>query len=104
MAKHVRQDGLTASRVYGSVCPKHPELEGLRQKPTVKKYLNADCEVVTYLLQGKCIGCAREKDAARGGETLHFGMDEKFGAVWRDLSDAIRQWGYAYEWFYNERK
>src|SRR5689334_19744414 len=97
MAKHVRQDGLTASRVYGSVCRKHPELNGLRQKPTFRKHLNADCEIVLWKREGTCIGCAREKDASRGGETLHFGIDEKFGAVWRDLYEAVKQWGYAYE-------
>lgn len=88
MAKHVRIEGLTANRVYGPVCSKHPEMEGLRQKPTVKKYLNADCEIKTYLARGMCIGCAREKDKRRVRGKLHYG-----GGGWQGLGAALNQMG-----------
>lgn len=88
MAKHVRIEGLTANRVYGSVCSKHPELEGLRQSPELRKYLNADCEIVIHRIQGKCIGCAREKDKRRVRGKLHYG-----GSGWQGLGAALNQMG-----------
>lgn len=89
----VKSDGLNENRVYGKVCPMHPELNGLRNRIPYRE----------------CVGCKREKNArlyherkAKEGPkkrkcvsktTLHFGKDEKFEDTWRGLQDAMWNMG-----------
>jgi hypothetical protein len=87
-SKKVRVDGLTDGRIYGRLCDKHPELNGLREL-TKKKYIAAHDVVSVYEIAGSCIGCRRERDSSSFSGVLHFGSDAKYGGTWQDLWGAV---------------
>lgn len=49
-------------RVYGEICPLHPELNGLRNRPYKSTRKLADERIVVRVRDGGCVGCRSERN------------------------------------------
>jgi hypothetical protein len=74
-----RSDGLTSGRVYGKPCLHHPELNGLRvrdRRAESRGWAGG---------AGRCVECQRKRQIRDYAETLHCGVDKKYGDTGKEL-------------------